>query len=269
MTRILITTSNSFLELDTETGTHRIIHRGQGLYYGIAMSQDYIFLACRNRLVSSTEPLENEKGEVLVFDHLYQFIGSISAPFPLRDMHGIAWHNEKLWITCSFNNLIAIWDGDVWEQWYPLESDKNANVDIHHYNSFLFLQDGFWLLAHNNGKSDLLFFNNLERKLIQKIPLGRLAHNIWIEDGNVYTCSSGEGKILGTNGFQFKTGGFPRGYSLDEYGIRYLGLNEYAERARRDKTNSHVILYDKGWEEIKVVPLLEEGMILDILVLPS
>jgi hypothetical protein len=264
MARLFVTTSHSFLELDTATASFRTLHSGKGLYYGIAQSPQHMFLACRNRSVSSGIPVEEERGEIAVFDPAGPSIAFQTAPFPLRDMHEIAWHNDRLWITCPHDNVVVIWDGETWERWHPLPDDHHAEGDIHHYNSFLFLDYGFWLVAHNHGDSEVLFFSLPERRLQRQITLGRIAHNIWEEDGQLFTCSSAEGDVVGDRGFRFKIGGFPRGYAQDESGMRFVGINEYAERAKRDATSAKIVMFDRKWCEVETFHLPDQGMILDI-----
>ena len=60
--KVLATTSHSILAIDCETGDARIVHRGAGLYYGIArIGSDYL-VAARRRLVSSPVPRDDERG---------------------------------------------------------------------------------------------------------------------------------------------------------------------------------------------------------------
>jgi|SRR3990167_5553446 len=58
--RLLLTTSQSFLLLDTDNGESYPLDRGHGLYYGIARNNDRIYVAARNRLVSSDVPQQDE-----------------------------------------------------------------------------------------------------------------------------------------------------------------------------------------------------------------
>lgn len=251
------------MKIDTETSHITRLHSGKGLYYGITNSDENIFVASRNRMVSSSVPIEKEEGEILIFDFDFNLIDSIKPPFSLRDMHEIAWHDGRLWVTCSYDNLIAIWDGAVWDKWFPLPQDQDGPHDMHHYNSFLFEEKKIWLLAHNQGDSELFCFACQDRKIIKHVKMGSHAHNIWKKGEELFTCSSGEGKIISDAGFELQIGSFPRGYQHVE-GARYVGINEYAERKDRDWTESHILIFDDDWRELGRLDLPDEGMILDI-----
>lgn len=265
---LLITTSFSLLELNTRNGYVRHIHQGDGLYYGIALAEKNIYVAARKRMVSSNVPTEDERGEILIFDLNLNLKGRLQAPFPLRDLHQIAWHDGKLWMACSYDNMVAIWDGKDWQQWSPLGETPDSPRDVHHYNSFFFERDLVWVLAHNRGPSELLAFSLQSRNLVERIELANQAHNIWREDGQLFACSSGNGMILGETGFALKTGGFPRGHAFD--GIEHcVGISELAERKDRDLTTGKVLVFDIAWQLLKEINLSGEGLVLDLLPLPD
>ena len=54
-----------------------IVHRGDGLYYGIAQTPWGLAIAARRRLVSSPVPIDDERGCVLLFDAAFRHIGDI------------------------------------------------------------------------------------------------------------------------------------------------------------------------------------------------
>jgi len=261
---VLITTSFSILILNTNTYKLTHLHRGDGLYYGIARNEVNTYVAARKRMVSSNIPLKDEQGEIIVFDHNFKLKKRIQAPFPLRDLHQITWYDGKLWMTCPYDNMVAIWNGVDWQQWFPLSVATDDAHDAHHYNSFMIEEDIIWLLAHNHGPSELIAFSIHDKSLLQKVTLGTQAHNIWREKGQLYTCSSGNGQILGDMGFSLKLGGFPRGYACDGK-CRYVGMSELAERKVRDLTTGKILIFDLEWNLIKTILLYNEGLVLDIL----
>jgi len=261
---LLVTTSFSFLRLDPETGDISPLHQGEGLYYGITRSPDQIFVAARRRLVSSETPMDQEHGVILVFDPGLCHINTITAPFPLRDMHQIKWHRGLLWVTCSFDNMVAVFDGKKWHRWYPLGEPKEAERDQNHFNSFLFENRLIWILAHNKGPSTLMAFDINTRRLIRQQDLGIQAHNLWRQQQEMLTCSSGNGRIVGEKGFCLETGGFPRGVACLNH-RRYVGISELAERKDRDYTSGVIRVYNEAWELQKRFDLPKEGLILDIM----
>jgi hypothetical protein len=261
--KILVSTSHSLLEIDEATLEIRRIHSGKGLYYGIANTGDVIYVAARNRLVSSDLPQDEERGEILLFSRKLEFIKSLSADFPLRDLHEVAWDGECLWATCPYDNFVAKWNGNAWEKWFPQPEDSYQVKDKHHYNSILFESNLLWLLAHNFGESELISFNKNKMELMSRQSLGFQAHNMWRENGLLHTCSSAQGLILNEIESVVSTGGFPRGYCRSG-NKRFVGISELAERGARDFTTSKIVIYDSEWNLLNTLELVNEGLLLDM-----
>jgi hypothetical protein len=260
------------LLVDCLTGESNVLHRGSGLYYGIARIGSDIAIAARRRLVSSPVSREEERGCILRFDRDLRVRDTLEAPFALRDIHQIAWFDERLWMTCSFDDMIAVHDGAAWERWTPefppvidpTRSIRDVDSDRHHFNSFFVASDEVALLAHNHGPSDLHFFDRRTRSFRRTVSLGSQAHNVWRDDDAFVTCSSIEGKLVGTNGWSLATGGFPRGVCFDA-DHRAIGISALSERGQRDFASAAIALYDPRWRLLHYVHLVREGMILDLL----
>jgi WD40 repeat protein len=221
-------------------------------------------VGARGRMVSSEQPLDGEQGAILVFDKQFSFLSKLQpSEFRLRDIHEITWNDDCLWVTCSYDNMIAIWNGSRWEKWYPLGATIREPSDQNHFNSLFFEDNSFWIIAHNNGPSELLQFKRGSRQLRSRISLGNQAHNLWRENGSLYTCSSGESAIVGTDGFRLETGGFPRGVAFG-HGMRCIGISELAERRFRDLTTARIAIFDDKWNRLSDIELPNEGLILDI-----
>jgi hypothetical protein len=272
--KVLATTSHSILAIDCETGDARIVHRGCGLYYGIARRGSDYFIAARRRLVSSPVPRDDERGCLLRFDTGFDAREPIEAPFALRDMHQIAYVDDRLFVTCSFDDAIAIFDGVRWERWIPelpthvvaaRPRCDEAN-DRFHYNSFFVGRDEIALLAHNHGPSNLDCFDRGSRVFRRTLPLGVQAHNVWSEGDRIWTCSSMEGKLVADDGSEVATGGFPRGVAFAPH-ARAFGLSALSERGQRDWASAAIALCDSAWRPRQFVHLSREGMILDLLAL--
>ena len=271
---VLATTSQSLLLVDCITGGARVLHRGAGLYYGIARIGPMYAVAARRRLVSSEVPRDDERGCILIFDRAFGSSQVVEAPFALRDMHQIAWFDDRLWVTCSFDDRIAIRTRGTWEQWVPQPlapaciGHAERTNDRYHFNSFHFDDDELALLAHNHGASDLHFFDRRTRAWRRSISLGRQSHNVWL-DGDAYvTCSSIEGRLVSTSGWTFATGGFPRGVCFGRQHIA-VGISALSERGQRDFTSAAIALYDRSWRLRHYVHLVREGMVLDLLHYPD
>lgn len=267
---LLVTTSKSILLVDTAARDVIPVHRGQGLYYGIAYSDEYIFVAARRRMVSSDVPREEERGAILVFDKTMRLLGEANAPFPLRDMHEILWHEGLLWVTCSFDNMIAILDfkNETWDRWYPLGLGKGEPRDQNHFNSLAVREDQLLVLAHNWGPSEILSFEIDALTMHARRSIGRQAHNIRkVDSGGLLTCNSAEGAIVDTRGWALETGGFPRGIHIGT-GARYVGVSEVLERKDRDLAHGRIAIFDDEWNFLDTMMLRGEGLVLDISPIP-
>ncbi|MEP7060757.1 MAG: hypothetical protein ABI881_00020 [Betaproteobacteria bacterium] len=269
--KVLATTSQSILLVDCVTGHASVLHRGAGLYYGIARIGSMFAVAARRRLVSSPIPRIDERGCILLFDRHFRLQSTLEAAFPLRDIHQIAWFDDRLWVTCSFDDLIAKYDGAGWEQWIPEQPSRDGkdrfggdvSHDSHHFNSFFIADDEFALLAHNHGPSDLHFYDRRSSSWRRSIVLGRQAHNVWRDDDAYAICSSIEGKLVASNGWELQTGGFPRGVCFGA-AHRAIGISPLSERGERDWASAAIALYDACWRSLHYVHLMGEGMILDL-----
>ncbi len=263
----LVTTSHSILKLEPDTGEVEPIHHGSGLYYGIATDGENYFVAARGRLVSSTVSPEEERGSVLVFDRSLRQTGEIFAPFPLRDMHEILWHAGNLWITCSYDNMLAVYRpaSGEWERWYPLGETASAPLDLNHFNSIAVVRDAMYVIAHNFGASELFRFDRETRVLLSRTPFGMQSHNIrQCDDGALMTCSSAEGAVIDTAGRRIDVGGFPRGLWLGARG-NYVGISEINERQDRDLSDGRLLVFDLAWKNPRTIDLRGEGLVLDVL----
>ena len=271
---LIVTTSHSLLTLDLDSGRLQTRHRGRGLYYGLAAhsTTDTHWVAARGRLVSDTSPMAEESGAILVLDAAWNERDCRHAPFPLRDLHEIAWHRDTLWATCSHDDLVALCRSDgVWRRWWPLgEPPPGAEPDRFHFNSLFFESELVWVLAHRRGPSRLLAFP-LDAALagrtvepVRVLDLGVQAHNIWRMDGALCTCSSAEGCLVSTSGWRLEVGGFTRGIARLPHGWA-VGVSELAERRERDWTTGSVVVFDEQWREIGRLELPGEGLVLDLL----
>jgi hypothetical protein len=259
--RYLVTTSHALLSVDSTTGAIEPVHVGSGLYYGIANDGTNFYVAARRRLVS--EVRADERGQILVFDRELNLIDSWEPDFPLRDMHQILWWRDRLWITCSYDNLIVSTDGHDWQRWYPLGEPQAEPFDRNHFNSLTAHGDDLIVVAHNHGKSALLFFDAENLALRKLIPLGKHAHNVWRQEDEWVTCSSGKQRLIGSRGFKLKTGWFPRGYAVKDNEI-VIGLSERSERYGRDLSCGAINIYDSKWQLRKHLDLGRCGLVLDI-----
>jgi len=211
--------------------------------------------------------ISEERGSLLLFDSRLRLVSELSAPFPLRDIHQIASDGTNLLVSCSLDNMIAIYDGVNWNQWFPLGESSSPGVDVNHFNSFLLVDDRILILAHNWGPTEVLEFSSSERKLLKRYRLGNCAHDLWVEGNELLTCSSADGWILGSMGTKIVTQGFPRGVGLLP-GVRLVGISTPAPRSARDLSSPWILRYSSSWSPDGYYVLPNQGLILDILPCP-
>ena len=263
----LVSTSQQIVLIDTNQKAVYRVHSGKGLYYGLALRRGRVIAACRNRQPSSDDSERpEERGSLLFFDERLHVEKEVQPPFPLRDLHGIASIDDTIWVTCAFDNLVAIFDPDTqnWTKWYPAEDPVARDRDVHHFNTIAEIDGQLVLLAHNWGSSHVRFYDYSSLELESVRPLGLQAHNLFFVDGSLATCSSGEGLLVSESGWRIRTGAFPRGFASDAQ-VRVVGLSRNASRDQRPVVDGVVRIFDGAWRFETDYVLSGVGMILDIL----
>lgn len=266
----LITTTHHVLaaRLDIVPQFWRI-HTGAGLYYGVARdAEGLLYIACRNTTTGpeSEAARAAEFGSILVLDRSFNVVKELRAPFPLRDVHGIDYFDDRLWVTCAFDNLIAIYDPAIgdWSQWFPAPAITDRGRDVHHFNTISKCGGEICLVAHHFGPSELLFFDAGTLQLNRVIALGAEAHNVFEIDGTLSTCNSLDGYLVNTAGKRIRTGAFPRGVVSNANG-HLVGISMLAGRSDRASQDGILRCFAPDWS-FRVDHLLAKvGMVLDIL----
>lgn len=268
----LISTTHELLLLDLEADQFYRVDTGRGIYYGICHSQDAVYAVCRHgvRGPDDDSARAREAGGLLRFDSCLRFQEELQPEFPMRDVHGMALIDDQLWITCSYDNLVAIYDlrTKTWRQWYPAADLTARGRDINHFNTIAMLDGRLCLVAHNFGQSHLLFYTYPELHLDSSIALGVQAHDVFNIDRQLATCSSAEGSLISIDGSRIRTGGFPRGVCMTEDAI-LLGVSMRAERSRRHAVSSVLRCYGPDWRFQSDYVLEGAGMVLAIERLPD
>lgn len=251
--------------IDSVTGVQDVVHSGRGLYYGITFSEKYIYVAARNS-VNCFDYLGHqveERGEIIIFNSRLKEIGNLHAPFPLRDMHQILFFDEKLWVTCSLDNMVAVYDFHEWKKWYPIADCKDEGKDVYHYNSLFFHGQRLYVLAHNFGPSFILEFSYPDLVLQKRYTLGNQAHNIWLSNSHLFTCDSFNGTVVNEQGVLADLGGFTRG-AVGLAGKLFIGSSDIAERADRSKVSSEIFELDDKWNILSKISIQGHGQLLDL-----
>ena len=139
-----------------------------------------------------------------------------------------------------------------------------ADTDIHPFNTIRFVNGKLYLVAHHFGPSMVLCDDFPTLQLDSVVPLGRFAHDLFVFESALATCSSGDGWILNTNGQRLRTGGFPRGLAITPGG-NLLGLSMHSPRDQRPYQDAVLRWYTADWQFRTDFLLPRVGMVLDIL----
>lgn len=163
-------------------------------------------------------------------------------------MHGIAYFDGKLWVTGSFDNLVAVYDPGArrWTKWYPAVDLRARNRDVHHFNTIISERDTICILAHNNGPGDLMYYDRSSLDLCGARRLGCQSHDIFPVGDGIGTCSSADGMLVSSTGWTLRTGAFPRGVAFGKDAI-LVGLSQIARRSVRHETSGFIRRFTTNW----------------------
>jgi len=236
---LLIATSRGFICIDENTPDAWLVDSGRGTYYGITYSEKNIFVAAR-RITYATgkDKMNEQEGVILVFDYDLNQVDELYAPFRLRDLHQLYYFNDALWIVCTYDCIIAIYRGGQWEKWYPLGEGAGAGAGkakAYHLNS-IYSKDGAIFLGGSINRVGLIYiYRESDRELLERHYAGYSSHNVWRENGTVYTLSSMSGTCVNMDGSiqVVSRGNFIRGVVATE-DTKYFGISESLSRASRD-----------------------------------
>ncbi|MBE1299275.1 MAG: hypothetical protein GJ680_05140 [Alteromonadaceae bacterium] len=268
-TKLLVSTSKALLAVDLQTQDTKLISEGYGLYYGIARLGDSIFVAARNLLQWPRRFFPDKRLErpcLLEFDAGLNLVRQIPIPVPARGLHQIIEHRGVIYCTCSAEDSVVMFNGKNWCCWYPSDNSEHYGIDKHHFNSLKIEDDVLYLLAHNNGASEILSYDLATKSFLEKVQMGKCAHNILRLNGELVTCSSAEGTLVNTNGIICSTEGFPRGFAeLEEHYV--VGISAIAQRKRRMQGESKLEIYSKvDWQLQKKINLGGYGQVTELFI---
>lgn len=223
------------------------------------------------RLFADDQPLYGLTwNKEAIFISCYKYIRKLSFDFKQLykrqldnyDYHQCLFANESFYV-CNTR------DNHVWE---TETDDLMRTVDRYvfegsnkHLNS-LFFEDGyFYACLHGNCRTESCKATEERHSTIVKLDdkfnivkqwskTGCGSHNVYVEDGKIYTLNSTFGSMTVIDAENddrividfnkiFKKEVFPRGIARNKEHF-YIGLSEVAERDRRDKICSSIVALD-------------------------
>jgi hypothetical protein len=267
--RFLVATTHHLLAIDPQSRRVWRIHSGSGLYYGLAKDEaGLLYAACRHTVTGPDDETvrAGEVGSILVLDRGFRVVGETRPPFPMRDVHGTACFDGRLWVTCSFDNMLAIYDlaTGEWSRWYPAPHPADRGRDVHHFNTVRKIGNEICLVAHHFGPSELLFYDSVTRQLNSAVSMGAESHDVFLFEDALATCSSSDGWCINASGKRLRTGNFPRGVATTPEG-HLLGISLCCDRGQRASQNGILRWYTPDWRFRADYVLPRVGMVLDIM----
>ncbi|MCL5033285.1 MAG: hypothetical protein M1542_08585 [Thermotogae bacterium] len=262
--KLFITVGNQIAIVEND---QVIYHPLNEFAHGIEIFNNQLFIAVR-------EFQSIIDYNIKVFDLKFNLIKTLQSPYKLQDVHEIMIHNNKLWITCAYDDKIVIYDfeTDKWQEWYPLgipepipNIEDIRKYDHHHFNSIMIDENYIYLMANNlqYAHSELHTFD-LSFNHLSSIQIGKQSHNIWEKGDELLVCSSAEQKIIGTKGFNLDLSDketFIRGVTITPEGDIYIGASLIAPREERQLLYSKIYHLDKNYKLLDTFTMDQIGAI--------
>ena len=262
---LLVTCTRAILAVEPASGRAWVIDDANGVYYGIALLGDRIYVGARRSPYGvDRDGRAAQRGVLLEFDARLRLLGPVEAPFPLRDIHQLHACDGRVLVACTHDDLVAEFDPvrRVWDRWFPLGAHDEP--DRFHLNSLCHDGDELFIAGNKRGSGTLYRFGRGDRSLLGRVELGKGAHNVWREDGELFTCGSAEGMVRSTGGLAFEVSAYVRGAaSLPDR--RFLGLSSNLEdRHRRPHSYAEVMELGVDWSVTQRLLIPGLGMIHDL-----
>lgn len=265
--KLIVGTYGAYMILDPETGGYDIFKRHNQLYHwGITWSDK--FLVTSVWLGVSTT--------FLFYDLNFKRVRTVRPPGNRTVIapHQILWFDGKLWIANSQYDYATIYDfdSDSWDTWRMFDTsiykgpDKRGS-DYHHMNGVWFHDGQVFVCAHNKQKPSFIQVHEYpSMKYLETLATGRMIHNVWSENGEFLTCSSGDGRIVTTTGREVvRTGGFPRGVAItDKYNCIGVSPHHFRNCGRRNEVDGEIHIYDKNWNLVRVFVTRDFGQVYEM-----
>jgi len=265
--KLIVGTYRAYIVLDPETGDYDIFAKHYQLYHwGITWSDR--FLVNSVWLGVSTT--------FLFYDLNFNRIRTVKPPGHRSVIapHQILWYDNKMWIANTQYDYASIYDFDtdswgIWRMFDPSDygGPDNRGRDQYHMNGVWFNGDHVFVCAHHKQNPSFVQVHEYPSlKKLDTFTAGRMIHNIWPENGEMLTCSSGEGKIITITGKEVvRTGGFPRGVAItDKYNCIGISPHHFHGCKKRNEVDGEIQIYDKNWNLLRVFVTRDFGQIYEM-----
>lgn len=265
MKPLLFTTMLKYVYWDGEKD--HIIHEGElsegtGHYHGLTWGDGVTYVTCTdaNRYIvrrwRQGEQLEALQGD-------------------LHQSHQAIWFDGKLYVTNTGKNRIEIWDGEGWDYhaWHL------SPCDIEHINAIWCDGEHFYVTEHRQAikEPSIIRICNLNLETIREYPIGPGVHNVYAENGKLYTLAPGNTReSAAVIECDIETGELTH-YWHEEWGavlVRglsrdkdswYIGFSRWEpKRDKRNVGDALIVRLNNQFEEVERLLFEDYGPICDV-----
>jgi hypothetical protein len=256
---LLVATFNHLFWYTPRTGAYRVVHGGEGKYYGIAAAD-----AQQRHLLAMSRP-DQERDDVLL--EIEQASGKVLTRFQLasRDTHQVLRDGDRLFVTDAFRGRILVYRLPEVQLVRVYDGFTHEN----HVNSVRPLDGNLLALCHNFGKSWMAKIDPGSGKVVDRYEdVGFCAHDILPWQDCFIMCDSLNGQLIrvdrGTRRacpLWSEPGQWTKGLMV-ENDIAYFGASPPSERESRYTVCCNVIAFDLVKEkELWRQPMKYPGLI--------
>lgn len=273
---LIITTPKYVFTFNAKSGRIKLIRAGDGEYYGITWSYNGPFIShslidCE-KLKTWDDYRKSKHGLISHTTHTRTFFSKDI----LLQPHQIECVDDLLLTTNTGHNCLSLlqYDGKLVKDIYlnDIRWDVNPEGNTgNHFNSVHRVKDSVYLVAHNQGRSSVVYQLSWPKLELQRevSTNAEWAHNFWpCEHGNII-CNSKHGSL-----YDIQTGEtlwqasekpiFTRGIAATEDYI-IVGRSEYAKRKDRTCNTGGIWILDRHTlDTLETIKFPGSGCINDI-----
>jgi len=302
-TSLLVSTPTSLLHV-TLDAQHRLqsvrrVHHGQGVYFGLARSEQRVYAMARN-LNMQGKVRDSRYGVNAILEFTWPGLGPAEQLWQvqgMRDPHQMCFHDGLLWVVSGYRPELQAWNpqerrlvGQVFlvDLVPPVlrhAAPPHHPEDPYHFNSLHFSDNRLWVLAHNwqdgafalelayEGPASLF---SQPRCLQVHAGLGLESHNVHVDGQGLLVLSSADNSVATASGKTHPVPGLPgqrgflRGLGVDRQ-VLFLGQGTFSEeRSGRQTGPTRIVVLERSTlHQLAVVDVGAYANPCDLLLLPG
>ena len=254
---LIVTTTHSVLLVRDDLSIKDVLHRGSGVYYGVAIDGTGIYVAARNQLIGNRPSWDTT---ILHFSPSLNLMRTHRLPYgAVGDVHQIESVDGDVVLTSTADDGIVWWNDrqGVVSRSHPC----GVGSDAKHFNS-IFVGESVYGLAHCHADSEIWSIGESPKMVA---ILGNRAHNAWKVDDEWFVCDSSNGTVISESSTILELGGWVRGIAVKRSGECFIGSSERTERGMRPMSNGTIFRANiQARTILDSSPIRGHGQIMDV-----